>query len=47
MRIVLNEAFDDNIIKNNVVKKVKSIKPADTNREYLVEEEISKLENRM
>lgn len=44
VRIVLNEAFEDNIVKNNIVKKVKAIKPGDTTREYLVKEEISKLE---
>lgn len=43
VRITLNQAHDENIIKNNIVKKVKSISPADTTREFLVAEEIKKL----
>lgn len=43
VRISLNQAFEEGILKKNIVKPVKSIKPGDTAREYLIKEEIDKL----
>lgn len=43
VRISLNQAFDEGILKRNIVKPVKSIKPGDTTREFLIDEEIDKL----
>lgn len=43
VRICLNQAFEEGIIKSPIVNKVKSIKPGDTHREFLLEEEFRSL----
>lgn len=43
IRICLNQAFEDGIIKSPIVNKVKSIKPGETKREFLIEEEFNQL----
>ena len=43
VRICLYQAFEEGIIKSPIVNKVKSIKPGDTHREFLMEEEFKSL----
>lgn len=43
IRICLNQAFEDGIIKSPIVNKVKAIKAGETKREFLIEEEFDKL----
>ncbi|MBC8988402.1 site-specific integrase [Pedobacter sp. N36a] len=43
IRICLIQAFEEGILKMEIVKKVKSIKSGETRREFLVEEEIDRL----
>lgn len=42
-RAVINQAFDDRIIPDNPVKRVKAIKPDEPNREYLTIDELKNL----
>lgn len=42
-KAALNQAFDDKIINDNPVKRVKSIKTEETEREYLTQEELKAL----
>jgi len=42
-RATINQAFDDRIIPENPVKKVKAIKPDETHREYLTIDELKSL----
>ena len=42
-RAAINQAFDDRIIPDNPVKKVKAIKPDETHREYLTIDELKSL----
>ena len=41
----LNQALDDKIINDNPAKRIKSIKPEETTREYLTKEELQALMN--
>ncbi len=43
IRVCLNQAFEDGIIKIPLINKVKSIKPGETKREFLIEEEFDEL----
>ncbi|RZJ47989.1 MAG: site-specific integrase, partial [Flavobacterium sp.] len=40
IRICLKQAFDDGITKSPIVNRIKAIKPGETKREFLIEEEI-------
>ena len=43
LKAALNQAFDDKIINENPAKRIKNIKPDESNREYLTKEEVKAL----
>ena len=43
LKAALNQAFDDKIINENPAKRIKNIKPEESNREYLTKEEVKAL----
>ena len=43
LKAALNQAFDDKIINKNPAKRIKNIKPDESNREYLTKEEVKAL----
>lgn len=44
-RAMINKAYEDGLIMNNPIKRVKAIKPEDPQREYLTLEELKRLVN--